>query len=109
MPNKELLLQYASLKIEEKRIASQLKELKEICQREVESVLSSEEEKLALVELPGYTFSLSKARPKWEYSHPTTILIQEIDEIKKNEEADGRAVDLNEGKKELRFNQPKGE
>ncbi len=109
MPNKELLLQYANLKIKEKAIAAELELLKETVQKEVEALIGPDSEQVALSDLPGFSFSLAKARPKWEYSAATKAMQEDLKSIQDEEVQTGKATNQNEGKRELRFNQPKNE
>lgn len=106
-PNKTLLLRYAELKIQASKIEDELEMLKAQVQADVEAAVGGTDSPLALTELPGYTFSLAKCRAKWQYSSFVENVEKELKDRKKAEEADGRAVNLNDGKRELRFNQPK--
>lgn len=107
MPNKELLLTYAQNKIKISQLEAENEMLKEQCQKEVEAVVGDTDSPLALEELPGFTFSLAKAPAKWKYSENCEMMIKEVESVKKDEQADGRATNLNDGKKILKFNSPK--
>lgn len=110
MPNKTLLIRFVELKIQEKQIADEIKMIKDQCQTEVETALNdAEEQHLELSEMPGYIFMLAKAPAKWEYSEQLQNLLKEVEASKKDEEADGRATNLNEGRKILKFNMKKDE
>ena len=107
MSNKQLLLRYAELKIQEKQIAEEIELIKKDVQAEVEALIGDADAPLKLKELPDHSFSLAKARPKWEYSTGVQAAIKNVEELKKDEEATGKATNLNDGKKELKFNSPK--
>lgn len=109
MPNKELLLQYANLKIQASKLEDELEMLKAQVQAEVETLMPEGMDQLALQELPGYSFSLAKSKAKWQYSPTLQAVEADLKDMKKDEEATGKATNLNDGKRELRFNQPKGE
>ena len=107
MPNKELLLKFANLKLKQKAIENEIELIKLEVQTEVEALIGPDVEQIALEELPGCSLSLAKARPKWEYSKFTQDSDAALKERKKEEEQTGEAVNLNDGKRELRFNQAK--
>ena len=107
MPNKELLLRYAWLKTQTKKLEVELEMIKDQVLEEVQAVIGDTEQQLSLQEYPGCTITLAKARAKWEYTAATKAMAEEVKEIQKEEEQTGKATNLNEGKKQLMFNQPK--
>jgi hypothetical protein len=102
-----MLLQYANNKIKIKALEAENEMLQSQVQAEVEALIGPDSEQVALQELPGFSFSLAKARPKWQYSPTLQDVESDLKEMKKQEEANGKAINLNDGKRELRFNQPK--
>lgn len=107
MPNKEIMLTYARNKIQISKLEAENDMLKAQVQAEVETLIGPDSEQVALQELPGFSFSLAKARPKWEYTPNVVVQQAALKELMKVEEQTGKATNLNEGKRELRFNQPK--
>lgn len=107
MPNKEILIQYATLKLQAKKIEDELEMLKAQVQAEVEAIIGTSDQQVTLSDLPGVSLSLAKARAKWEYTPQTRAAEEALKETKKEEEQTGLAVNLNDGKRELRVNLPK--
>lgn len=108
MPNKDLLIQYLTLKTQAKKIDEEIELIKIQVQAEVESLLDgSEAEQVTLQEFPDISLSLAKARAKWQYSPTVQDLESDLKEMKKTEEQTGKAINLNDGKKDLRVNFPK--
>lgn len=112
MPNKELLLRYAELKLQQNKIEEEIELLKPAVLLEVEEIKYGSDEPVALAELPGYSFTIEKGRKKWTYGDHTTALIAEAEKRKKEEQKlclqEGRGpASYVEGEPILVFNTPR--
>ena len=105
--NKDLLLRYAWLKTEIKKLESEEDMIHDQVEQEVIAAIGDTDQNLALAEYPGYTFILAKARPKWDYTANVKIQETALKELKTIEEQTGKAKNLNDGLRELRFQQPR--
>jgi len=88
MPNKELLLQYATLKEKQKAIETEIEMLKESVLAEIRSIVGESDQNVAL-EGRG-TFVITKKK-KWEYSDLVKRLERELKNNKDDEERTGEA------------------
>lgn len=104
MPNKELLLQYANLKIKQKAIEQELEMLKAQTLAEVLSITGGEDQPVALSELPGFSFSLANYKT-WVYTQFVKDSEAALKERKAEEQKTGEATFTEEP--QLRFNSPK--
>lgn len=104
MPNRDLLLQFANLKIKEKAIKAELDMVKDQALKEVELLVGDSDQPLALTELPGFSFSLASYKT-WTYTHFVQDSEAALKERKSEEQKTGDATFTEE--KQLRFNSPK--
>lgn len=109
MPNKELLITYAQNKLKISELEKDNEFIKDQVLKEVHALIGDTDQKLELTEFPGCSYSLAKARAKWDYTAETKAAEEALKATKKEEEQLGKAINLNEGKRELRFNVPREE
>ena len=83
--NKELLQQYASLKLQEKAIAEQLAQLNHQVLKEIQDAGVDK------VSAEFGTFSIGK-RKNWKFSADVQIAEKEVEELKISEKATGKAT-----------------
>lgn len=89
MPNKELLLQYATLKEKQKQIESEIEMLKESVLAEIHSIIGETDQN---VNLEGRgTFVITKKK-KWEYSDSVKQQEKTLKNMKDDEERTGEAA-----------------
>lgn len=104
--NRETLIRYAQIKIEIKRLEEELDMLQPAVEQDVREQIDPKKEKeyVSLPELQGIgKYGLVKARPKYEFTQAVKDIEINLKEQKEEEIALGKAVDLNEGKYEMRF------
>jgi len=104
MPNKQLLLRYAEIKIQIAKYESELEMLKEQALKEVKDIQGDTNQPVALSELPGFSFSVQK-RKTLTYSPTTQQAEKALEKRKKEEQATGDATFVE--KESLVFNSPK--
>lgn len=104
MPNKQILLDYARIKIEISKLEAELEMIKPSALSEVLAIRGEQDVPVQLQELPGYSFTVQK-RKTWTYP----LFIQEaqksVKEKQKEAEATGEATF--EEKEQLMFIAPK--
>ena len=91
MPNRDILLQYANLKIQEKKVAEELDLIKAGVLSEVQAIRGDTDSPVQLSDLPGYSFSIQN-RKTWTYSAAVIGLTERLKEKKKEEEQTGQAT-----------------
>jgi hypothetical protein len=89
--NKDLLLEFASLKIQEKDIQDKLNLLKDKALSEIQLIQGSTKQPVTLSELPRYAFSVMDKKT-WAYSPTCKEFEDQLKGLKKQEEADGTAT-----------------
>lgn len=90
MPNKQILLRYAELKIQASKLEEEMEMLKAQCLEEIKALRGDTDSPIELSELPGYKFSTMK-RKTWTYSEYVKDAEKVLKARKKDEEADGTA------------------
>lgn len=91
MANKKLLLEYANLKLEQKRIENNIELLKDQVLQEILQIRGDSDQPVSLAELPGCTFTVT-ARKTWVYSEYIKDAEKVIKARKEDEQADGTAI-----------------
>lgn len=109
--NREALIRYAQIKSEMTKLENDLEMLKPIVEVEIkEAVEIPGESYVSLPEIEALgKYGLAKTRPKWQFSATVQDIESDLEEMKKTEIAIGKAINLNEGKYDVRFIQPKTE
>ena len=102
--NKQLLVDYANLKIQAKQIADQIEFLNPQVLKAVAEIRGENDQPVALGELPGYVFTITK-RKTWKYPEAINTADKLLRESKKTAEADGSATYIE--KEQLMFLSPK--
>lgn len=93
--NKELLVQYAQLKIQEKELQSKIKEL---APQILKSIDDSGADKVELSEYGSFSLVTTK---KWKYSEAVKTAETVLEQLQEKEKADGTATF--EENKQLKF------
>lgn len=91
MPNKELLLRFAEVKIQIAKYESELEMIKDQVLREVQELRGDTDSPVTLNDLPGYSFSIMK-RKTWEYPEYVKQAIKNLEKEKKHAEQTGSAT-----------------
>lgn len=106
MPNKDLLLRYAELKIQISKIEEELDMIKPSVLTTVATLRGDSDSPIELQEYPGYSFTIKPGKRKWEYTPSTQDMEKKLKEIKKEEEQLGLAT-ADEPEPVLTFNSPR--
>src|SRR6185369_9177088 len=104
MPNKDLLLQYAKVKIQISKYESELEMLKDQVLEEILKLRGDSDQPIDLSELPGYTFTVQK-RKNWIFTPAVSDLSKALEARKTLEKQTGDATFTEN--EILVFNQPK--
>lgn len=104
MANREILLRYGALKIQDKQTKAEIEMIKDQALQEVLQLRGDTDSPIALEDLPGCTFSVKKLKT-WEYSPEVTDLKKRLEDRQTLEQQNGDATFTE--KDSLTFNTPK--